>query len=274
MDASLPTGPGSRARIRVGCAGWSIARASQPLFGEGDSLLARYATRFDAVEINSSFHRPHQHATYARWAAAVPREFRFSVKLPRQISHEARLHRPGPLLDAFLRQAEGLGSKLSMLLLQLPPSLAFDAHLGATFFGVLRRRWSGGVACEPRHASWFGEHADELMQRHGIARVAADPALHAGAGVPGGACSRRYWRWHGSPRVYYSAYDEDALKTLAMQVAAAASRAEAWVIFDNTAHGHATTDALRFRRLIDGAELDLSGGAAASRRRAPSNAAQ
>lgn len=254
MDASFRNRPGAgmRVRVRVGCAGWSIAKASQPLFDEGDSLLARYATRFDAVEINSSFHRPHQSRTYERWAAAVPDDFRFAVKLPRQMSHEARLHRPGPLLDAFLHQADGLGSKLSTLLLQLPPSLAFDARVASTFFGVLRRRWTGGVACEPRHASWFGERADDLMQRHGIARVAADPALHPGAGEPGGACSRRYWRWHGSPRVYYSAYDDVALRALATQVAAAGSRAEAWVIFDNTAHGHVTADALRFRRLIDG----------------------
>lgn len=238
-------------RIRVGCAGWSIATAHQPLFDDGDSMLARYATRFDAVEINSSFHRPHQHRTYERWAASVPRHFRFSVKLPRQISHEARLQRPGPLLDTFLEQASGLGSKLSMLLLQLPPSLALDARVAATFFAVLRRRWSGTVACEPRHASWFGEAAQSLLQRHRIARVAADPALHPGADSPAGASSHRYWRWHGSPRVYYSRYDDSTLQTLAKQVTSTEpARSEAWVIFDNTAHGHAITDALRFRRLI------------------------
>lgn len=250
MVDSLPL-PGRSVRLRVGCAGWSIATAHQPLFGEGDSMLERYATRFDAVEINSSFHRPHQHRTYERWAAAVPRHFRFAVKLPRQISHEAQLHRSGPLLDTFLEQADGLGSKLSVLLLQLPPSLALDARMAATFFGVLRRRWSGAVACEPRHASWFGEAAGSLLQRHRIARVAADPALHPGAGSPGGASSLRYWRWHGSPRVYYSPYADGALQTLATQVTSTSrARTEAWVIFDNTAHGHAAPDALRLCRLI------------------------
>ena len=68
-----------------------------PRFGPGDSALARYATRFDAVEVDSSFHRPHRRATWERWAATVPAGFRFSVKLPRTISldelrgHAARL---------------------------------------------------------------------------------------------------------------------------------------------------------------------------------------
>ena len=238
-------------RVRIGCAGWSIATSLQPLFGQGDSMLERYASRFDCVEINSSFHRPHQHRTYERWAASVPGHFRFAVKLPRQISHDARLHRPGPLLDEFLEQACGLGSKLSVLLVQLPPSLALDSRAAATFFAVLRRRWSGGVACEPRHASWFSGAAGSLLERHGVTRVAADPVLHAGAGSPAGASSHRYWRWHGSPRVYYSPYDASALETLAGQVTTTTpSRSAAWVIFDNTAHGHATTDALRLRHLI------------------------
>ena len=68
--------------VGIGCAGWSIPGRHAALFGAGDSALARYATRFDVVEVNSSFYRPHQHATWRRWAAAVPRGFRFSVKLP------------------------------------------------------------------------------------------------------------------------------------------------------------------------------------------------
>lgn len=237
--------------VRIGCAGWSIASAHRPLFGQGESMLARYASRFDCVEINSSFHRPHQRATYARWATAVPRDFRFAVKLPRQISHEARLHRPGPLLDVFLEQARGLGSKLSVLLLQLPPSLAFDARAASTFFAVLRRRWSKCVVCEPRHSSWLHPTADALLQRHGIARVAADPAPHPEAGTPGGAASVRYWRWHGSPRIYYSAYDDTALDALAIQIAQCVTpRRKGWIIFDNTAHGHATADALRLKQRL------------------------
>ena len=236
-----------RIRLRIGCAGWSIASAQRPLFENGDSGLERYSTRFNAVEINSSFHRPHRRETYERWAGTVPADFRFAVKIPKTVSHEARLVGTGTLLDAFLDQALGLGPKLDCLLLQLPPSLAFDARVAATFFAMLRRRWAGGIACEPRHASWFGVAADAQWASHRIARVGADPALLEPARQSTGTGSLRYWRWHGAPRMYYSAYDDEALRAMAAEVLRdTPTGAEAWVMFDNTAHGHAVPNALRF----------------------------
>ena len=249
----MPRTRTASATVRIGTAGWSIATAHHPLFAEGDSMLARYATRFAMAEINSSFHRPHRRATYERWAATVPDGFRFSAKLPRAITHDQRLQAAGPLLDAFFAQAGGLGDKLGCLLVQLPPSLAFDGRVAATFFAVLRRRWAGGIACEPRHASWFAPRVDALWQRHRVARVAADPAPIAAAAEPGGDPGLRYWRWHGAPRIYYSDSDADALAALAERVLASTPHgSEAWVVFDNTAHGHATPNAAAFQALVAG----------------------
>ncbi|MET0656132.1 MAG: DUF72 domain-containing protein [Pseudoxanthomonas sp.] len=238
-------------RIRVGCAGWSIAREHAHLFGEGASALERYATRFHVTEINSSFYRPHQPKTYARWADSVPAGFRFSVKLPKSISHEQRLQRCAAPLDRFLDEIDGLGKKLGGLLVQLPPSLAFDARIASTFFGMLRRRTDIAIACEPRHASWFGAPAAALFERHSLSRVAADPAPCPEAAEPGAHGTWRYWRWHGSPRIYYSDYSEAALQDLARQASLAARpRIAPWIIFDNTAHGHATKNAARLQELL------------------------
>ena len=246
-------GPRRTPRLRIGCAGWTIPAAHAHLFGAGDSVLARYATRFDAVEINSSFYRPHQRKTYERWAATVPRDFRFSVKVPKLITHEQRLQRSGPELDRFVDEIGGLGRKLGGVLVQLPPSLVFDARVAANFFTMLRRRLSARIACEPRHASWFTAYAEALWARYDIARVAADPSLAAAARVAAGRGPWRYWRWHGAPRMYYSAYDDQALRALAVDVEAATpAKAEAWIIFDNTAHGHATADAARLRQMLQG----------------------
>lgn len=246
----MPRSPAASTAVRTGTAGWSIAAGHRQLFAAGDSMLATYASRFAMAEINSSFHRPHRRATYERWAATVPAGFRFSAKLPRTITHDHRLQAAGPLLDAFLDQAGGLGDKLGCLLVQLPPSLAFDGRVAATFFAMLRRRWAGGIACEPRHASWFAPRVDALWQRHRIARVAADPAPVAAAAEPGGDPSLRYWRWHGAPRIYYSDYDAEALAALAACVVASTPRgSEVWVVFDNTAHGHATPNAAAFQAL-------------------------
>lgn len=242
-------------RIRIGCAGWSIPSAHSGDFGAGASQLERYATRFDLVEINSSFYRPHRESTYRRWAASVPRDFRFAVKAPRSITHEHRLHDAGDLLDRFCGEAAGLGAKFGVLLVQLPPSLAFDARVAATFFAMLRRRLDVPVACEPRHRSWFMPLVDALLERHHITRVAADPVRCEGAGSPAGDTSKRYWRWHGSPRIYYSAYTPARLSRLADALRIPALGPD-WIIFDNTAQGHAIPDALRLRSILDGDRAD------------------
>lgn len=236
------TRAGDRPRVRIGCAGWSVGAGDAGLVGAGDSMLARYATRFDSVEINSSFYRPHRRSTYARWADSVPAGFRFSVKLPRTITHDARLYGCGPLLDGFLEGASGLGDRLGCLLVQLPPGLAYDGRRVGAFLAMLRRRWDGDVACEPRHASWLAPAADALLRRHRVARVAADPARHGGDAIPGGDPTFAYWRWHGSPEIYRSAYGPDALAALAAQIAARAD-ARHLVVFDNTAAGHALANA-------------------------------
>lgn len=248
------------ARIRIGCAGWSILSRHRALCGEEGSHLTRYAARFDVVEINSSFYRPHAAATYARWAAQVPAAFRFSVKLPKAISHEARLRRCGGALDRFAAETAGLGRKLGGVLVQLPPSLVFDPRIADTFFAMLRRRFSVPVACEPRHASWFAPRVDGLWQRHAIARVAADPARVPEAGAPGGAGRWAYFRWHGSPRMYYDAYDDARLHALATALRAACGpRRTAWCIFDNTAAGHALGDAARLQTMLGALAADGSG---------------
>jgi uncharacterized protein YecE (DUF72 family) len=238
--------------ILLGCAGWSLPRAVQDAFGEGDSHLARYATRFPATEINSSFHRPHQRSLYEKWAAAVPSGFRFCAKLPKTITHERRMVDCQVLLEAFLAQAGGLGERLACLLVQLPPSFAFDARLAEPFLAMLRGRFAGALALEPRHASWFTPEADALLRAHEVARVLADPVRHEAGRWPGGWPRRVYLRLHGSPRMYYSSYETTQLRALADRILQAqADGAEVWCMFDNTASGAAAGDALRLQRLLE-----------------------
>jgi uncharacterized protein YecE (DUF72 family) len=236
-----------QARIRVGCAGWSIPSTQAAAFGAGPSHLARYATRFAAVEINTSFYRAHRPATYQRWATSVPDGFQFAVKVPRTITHERRLVESAELLDTFLQQCGELGPALGPLLLQLPPSLTFERPVVARFLSTLRERFSRPVVCEPRHASWFSGEGDALLAEHRIARVAADPAVVPSAAEPGGWDGLVYYRLHGAPRVYYSAYDEAALDALAVKLRVAARRGIAWWIFDNTAAGAAMDNALHLQ---------------------------
>ena len=237
--------------VRVGCAGWSLPREVQPAFPAEGTHLQRYGTKFPAAEINSSFYRPHRPALYEKWAASVPAAFRFAVKLPKAITHTQRLADPAPLLDAFLADVAGLGPRLGCLLVQLPPSLRFDAPVAAAFLASLRARHAGPVVIEPRHESWFAPAPEALLVAHEVGRVAADPPRHADDGRPGGWPGIAYYRLHGSPRIYWSAYDDAYLETLAGQLRAhARAGTPTWCIFDNTASGAAARNALALLGLL------------------------
>ena len=241
-----------RRAMRIGCAGWSIASRHAAHFQEEGSHLERYAQVFDAVEIDSSFYRPHQRKTYARWADSTPRDFRFAVKMPKGISHLKRLRDCAAELDRFLGQVDGLGGKLGVLLLQLPPGFALEAEVVSEFFDLLRGSdRATAVACEPRHASWFNAEADRLLRDSGVARVGADPARVARAAVPAGNRRIEYLRLHGSPRMYRDAYSEAALRRVAARLTRGSAFAqERWCIFDNTAEGHAISNALELKALL------------------------
>ena len=232
---------------RIGCAGWAIPREVATAFPEEGSHLERYARVFGGVEINSSFYRPHRAQTYARWAASVPDDFRFSVKLPRAISHDAALRDIAAPLAQFASEVSALGGKLGCVLLQLPPKFAFEAGVAAEFFDRSADTFGCMIACEARHPSWFAPEATALLTAHAITRVIADPAKgQPGAHEP--TTADIYVRLHGSPRIYYSSYSDDYLEELHkdMAIHTAAGR-DVWCIFDNTASGASVPNALALR---------------------------
>jgi uncharacterized protein YecE (DUF72 family) len=238
-----------QARIRIGCAGWAVPRAVAEHFPQEGSGLQRYAARFNAAEINSTFYRFHKAATYERWRDTTPDDFMFAVKAPRAMTHDAKLRDCAHLIAPFVDEVEeGLGAKLGPLLVQLPPSLAFDAAVAGEFFAAFRERWNGALVCEPRHVTWFEPEAEALLAAHHVARAGADPARHPNAGEPGGWRGLSYWRLHGSPRMYYSSYEDDYLASLADNVREADD--EAWVIFDNTTSGAAAANGLTLRGML------------------------
>ena len=130
------------------------------------------------------------------------------------------------------------------MLVQLPPSLVYDSRAASSFFRALRKYTNATIACEPRHVTWFTPEADLALSTFQIARVAADPLRAAGGFTPGGWQGLRYWRLHGSPKLYYSAYPQKQLQALA-----GAMHEGDWCIFDNTMSGAALGNALELKRL-------------------------
>ncbi|WP_116092388.1 DUF72 domain-containing protein [Sphingomonas crusticola] len=232
----------------VGTAGWTIPVGDREAFPAEGTSLERYSARLHGAEINSSFHRRHRPATWANWARSVPAGFRFAVKLPKEISHQRKLVDCGEILKAFLDETGALGDKLAILLLQLPPKLAFAPEVATPFLTMLTRSTNARIVCEPRHPSWFEPEPDALLDSLGIARVAADPAPIEAASFPGGWRGLSYWRLHGSPHMYRSPYGPERLAQYANLLQAERAQGRpVWCIFDNTASSAAMGDALILR---------------------------
>ncbi len=246
--------------MRIGTAGWSIPRACAGSFPGEAHHLARYAGVLGCAEINSSFYRSHRVEVYRRWASLTPPGFRFSVKVPRSITHEGRLRRAREPLTRFLAEVAGLGDRLAVLLVQLPASFAFEARPVRRFFALMRELHAGAVVCEPRHPSWFTFTADRALVACGVGRAAADPACVPLAALPGGWLGSDddgrgavlYHRWHGSPRMYWSGYDRAWLQARADRLRRWPAGADCWCIFDNTAGGQAIANALELQTILDG----------------------
>ena len=235
--------------MHVGLAGWGIRKEQAHLFASSGTHLQRYASRFSAVEINSSFYNSHKRDTYVRWAESVPADFRFSVKMPRSLTHDRCLEHTGADLTRFLQDVRGLGRKLGCLLMQLPPSLAYDPRTVETFLTALRARHRGPIVCEPRHASWFTDAAERRLEAHNVGRVAADPVCGEGGGEPSGSSRVAYFRLHGSPVMYHSSYSDEFLEDLARRMRVMAN-VPVWCVFDNTARGAAATNGLFLQNLL------------------------
>ena len=241
------------ADIRVGTAGWSIPRATSSRFDSAGTHLKRYSRRLNCAEVNSSFHRPHADTTYAKWRESTPPGFRFAVKIPRAITHELKLRDAREPFVTFLAQTDGLAEKRGPLLLQLPPSLSFDGPVVKAFLD--ERLYDGPLVCEPRHATWFSPLVASLLGRYRISRVAADPPPVPDATSPAGWTRVAYFRLHGSPRTYWSRYDENAIAALAATVGRISTAEQVWCVFDNTVSGAAIENAWELRERLSGDSL-------------------
>ena len=126
------------------------------------AMLRYYAERFATVEINNTFYRMPAPDMLARWSEEVPDHFAFTLKAPRRITHEKRLREAEAEVTEFLRRAATLGSKLGVLLFQLPPFLRKDLPRLRDFLEALPpgRR----VAVEFRHDSWQDDEVYEALR--------------------------------------------------------------------------------------------------------------
>jgi hypothetical protein len=134
--------------------------------------LEHYAQFFATVESNAAFYRLPELTTFTAWRERTPADFRWAVKASRYLTHIKRLREPEEPVARMMERAAGLGPKLDVVLLQLPPTLQADVDLLNACLG--RFPTSVRVAVEPRHDSWWTDEVRALLERYGAALCWAD----------------------------------------------------------------------------------------------------
>lgn len=156
------------ARVRVGTSGFSYKEWKRIFYPEDLSnpkLLPYYASRFQTVEIDSTFYRMPSAATLEAWRNVTPEDFRFTLKAPQQITHRQRIKVPSDALEYWISVAPGLGSRLAFIQYQLPPFMKCDIDRLKAFLEVLPAQPQASF--EFRHPSWFTPEVVELLEHHG-----------------------------------------------------------------------------------------------------------
>ena len=154
-------------RVLTGTSGYSYKEWKGVFYPEdlpNDRMLAYYAERLGAVEINNTFYRMPSESLLASWAEQTPETFRFVLKASRRITHFKRLKDCESELEYFLETAVTLGERLGGLLFQLPPNFKKDAERLGAFLDTLPPRCR--AAFEFRHESWFDDETWDLLSGH------------------------------------------------------------------------------------------------------------
>jgi len=162
-------------RILAGTSGWSFKEWKGSFYPKGlpdDAMLAHYAARFPAVEVNNTFYRMPKEQVLLDWAGQVPATFRFAIKASQRITHKSRLVDASSDLEYFLRVCSALGDRRGPSLFQLPPNMKKDLPRLEAFLALIPKRWQ--ATFEFRHPTWFDDSVYEALRQHDCALCLAE----------------------------------------------------------------------------------------------------
>jgi uncharacterized protein YecE (DUF72 family) len=231
-------------RIYIGTSGFSYAPWRGSFYPEklpATKMLAYYAERLDAVEINNTFYRMPSPDMLGKWAAETPSGFRFVLKSPRRITHEKKLADVADSLTRLREAAGALGERLGPVLFQLPPFMKLDLPRLQRFVAELPPGLRAAV--EFRHASWFSPEVYDVLRARDVALCVAESEELA---TPLEETST----W-GYLRLRRQDYDDAALTTWSERLKARAW-SDAYVFFKHEDEGVGPKLAAKLRALVGG----------------------
>jgi uncharacterized protein YecE (DUF72 family) len=236
--------------IHIGTSGWSYDHWKGPFYPEdlpGNRMLDYYTRHFRSVEINSSFYRLPEKKTLQHWYDCTPRDFLFTAKASRYITHMKKLREPKKTVPVFLDRISILGDKLGPILFQLPPHWRFNAERLRAFLESLSTEFR--YAFEFRDRSWLNPHTYELLSRHAMSFCLYElegfttPEINTTDFV--------YVRLHGPGEAYQGSYRRKALCARAETFTEWVREGKSvWCYFDNDQCGYAARNADKLQGIL------------------------
>jgi len=237
--------------IRIATSGWHYDDWSS-LFYPSELPKSKwfeyYSKHFDTVEINNTFYHLPKEQTFANWRKQAPKNFLFTVKANRYITHIKRLNEPQEPLERFFGRANLLQAHLGPVLYQLPPSFHKDLDRLKVFLQALSSIPVANLhkkqiaVFEFRHESWFSQDTYELLSEFNAAFCIHDlvsiptPRVITGDVI--------YVRFHGPTGRYAGNYSKSALRSWAKWIKANIKDKKAiYAYFNNDIHAYAVNNA-------------------------------
>ena len=239
--------------IRIGTSGYHYKHWVGPFYPPKtppSRMLEYYIRHFDTLELNNSFYRLPTIDAFAAWRDATPRNFIFSVKASRFLTHNKKLKDPENALDNLLPRAEHLGRKLGPVLFQLPPRWKVNVARLEALLEILphERRY----AFEFREISWMTNEVLRVLRRYNAAFCIYELAgYHSPCEI---TADFAYVRLHGpGESKYQGSYTAARLRQWGRQIEQWSRTLKAiYVYFDNDQLGYAAQNALALRQMVLG----------------------
>lgn len=235
---------------KIGCSGYHYPEWRGNFYPEGiaqRNWFDYYSSHFNTLEMNMTYYKFPRLETLRRWHERAPQGFSFTVKAPRHITHFKKFRDTRQMVDDFNGTVrEGLAEKLGCVLFQFPSNFGYESERLGRITAMLDKSLQNVL--EFRHQSWWNPEVYEDLTKAGVSFCGmSHPALPDSVV---GTTDMLYYRLHGVPRLYSSLYESQKLEQVAHAMQNQ-SRRTAFVYFNNTADGHAITNAKQFQEICE-----------------------
>jgi uncharacterized protein YecE (DUF72 family) len=241
--------------LRIGTSGIVVpgSKSSFPAEFQNKSRLNYYSSLFNTLEVNSTFRKIPMLTTFEKWSADVTKDFKFTIKLWKEITHAKRLDINLMNVDAFLSSANHIGDTKGCLLIQFPGSITSDyidkVEQILQRVGQVDRQNDWRKAIEFRSVTWYTNETLELLHKYDVSLVLHDMPKSKNLEL-----NERndffYFRFHGPKGDYRGSYNNDFLEEQAKKISHCLNSGKDVYAYFNNTMGNAFENAMSLKAMV------------------------